>query len=297
MRSAAPGDAVPTHVDDSVQVEHHQVVPVHQRFATRLHLRRRPSRAIVSPVSGWVGGDPLRCSDGLRRRRHPMSPVPWRFSPFRACMLAPAGRRLGSARGSRDPIATSRPTASSGRAATGHVTDTSRRSTCTSTPPVDSRSVASSAHSTSVAGPQPRRRAVFPHEASIRTQAAELADRMREMAINPAPILLVHHGDAGAAELLDRASLRTRVATTPTRAASGSASGPVTRPGLIATDHGRSATAAPSSPTVTTATPPTCALHDRTPGPAGTRAWHARRPGRHAPVPRRHPPRAPPACV
>ncbi len=39
-------------------------------------------------------------------------------------------------------------------------------------------------------------RAVWPHEAIHPEQAADLADRMFEMDLNPAPILLVHHGDA-----------------------------------------------------------------------------------------------------
>lgn len=39
-------------------------------------------------------------------------------------------------------------------------------------------------------------RAVWPHEAIHPEQAGELADRMHQMDLNPAPILLVHHGDA-----------------------------------------------------------------------------------------------------
>ncbi|MDZ5662339.1 DUF1015 family protein [Nocardioides sp. S-58] len=38
-------------------------------------------------------------------------------------------------------------------------------------------------------------RAVWPHEAIHPEQAGELADRMRQMELNPAPILLVHHGE------------------------------------------------------------------------------------------------------
>jgi uncharacterized protein (DUF1015 family) len=40
----------------------------------------------------------------------------------------------------------------------------------------------------------PSDRAVWPHEAIHPEQAGELADRMAQMALNPAPILLVHHG-------------------------------------------------------------------------------------------------------
>lgn len=40
----------------------------------------------------------------------------------------------------------------------------------------------------------PADRAVWPHEAIHPEQAGELADRMSQMALNPAPILLVHHG-------------------------------------------------------------------------------------------------------
>ncbi|MDT0184439.1 DUF1015 family protein [Microbacterium sp. ARD31] len=41
----------------------------------------------------------------------------------------------------------------------------------------------------------PADRAVWPHEAIHPEQAGELADRMLQMDLNPAPILLVHHGD------------------------------------------------------------------------------------------------------
>ena len=44
-------------------------------------------------------------------------------------------------------------------------------------------------------------RAVFPHEAIHPAQADELAERMHEMGINPAPILLVHRGPASIREL------------------------------------------------------------------------------------------------
>lgn len=45
-------------------------------------------------------------------------------------------------------------------------------------------------------------RAVWPHEAIHPDQAGELADRMLQMALNPAPILLVHHGSADLREVL-----------------------------------------------------------------------------------------------
>ncbi|RYC07102.1 DUF1015 family protein [Nocardioides zhouii] len=45
-------------------------------------------------------------------------------------------------------------------------------------------------------------RAVWPHEAIHHEQAGELADRMHQMDLNPAPILLVHHGVAELRELL-----------------------------------------------------------------------------------------------
>ena len=43
---------------------------------------------------------------------------------------------------------------------------------------------------------------MLPHEGVHPVQAAELADRMTEMGMNPAPILLVHRGPAAARELL-----------------------------------------------------------------------------------------------
>lgn len=48
-------------------------------------------------------------------------------------------------------------------------------------------------------------RTVYAHEGIHPEQAAELADRMYEMGINPAPILLVHHGPADLRALQQRA--------------------------------------------------------------------------------------------
>ncbi|WP_210651772.1 DUF1015 family protein [Nocardioides sp. SYSU D00065] len=45
-------------------------------------------------------------------------------------------------------------------------------------------------------------RAVWPHEAIHPEQAGELADRMLQMDLNPAPILLVHHGRAELRDLV-----------------------------------------------------------------------------------------------
>ena len=45
-------------------------------------------------------------------------------------------------------------------------------------------------------------RAVLPHEAIHPEQAGELADRMLAMDLNPAPILLVHHGDEELREIV-----------------------------------------------------------------------------------------------
>jgi uncharacterized protein (DUF1015 family) len=48
----------------------------------------------------------------------------------------------------------------------------------------------------------PADRAVWPHEAIHPEQAGELASRMHQMELNPAPILLVHHGDPELRELI-----------------------------------------------------------------------------------------------
>jgi uncharacterized protein (DUF1015 family) len=48
----------------------------------------------------------------------------------------------------------------------------------------------------------PDERVVYPHEGVHPAQADELADRMTEMGMNPAPILLVHRGPAAVRELL-----------------------------------------------------------------------------------------------
>jgi uncharacterized protein (DUF1015 family) len=48
----------------------------------------------------------------------------------------------------------------------------------------------------------PSDRAVWPHEAIHPEQAGELADRMAQMELNPAPILLVHHGPDALREVI-----------------------------------------------------------------------------------------------
>jgi hypothetical protein len=52
--------------------------------------------------------------------------------------------------------------------------------------------------------PDPAASRVLPHEGVHPVQAEELADRMEEMQLNPAPILLVHRGSAELRELVDR---------------------------------------------------------------------------------------------
>lgn len=49
---------------------------------------------------------------------------------------------------------------------------------------------------------RPEDRAVLPHEGIHPAQADDLADRMAEMGLNPAPILLVHHGTPRLGELM-----------------------------------------------------------------------------------------------
>ena len=55
----------------------------------------------------------------------------------------------------------------------------------------------------------PRDRAILPHEGIYPGQADDLADRMAEMGLNPAPILLVHRGPAGLRDVLGRVQQRT----------------------------------------------------------------------------------------
>jgi uncharacterized protein (DUF1015 family) len=57
---------------------------------------------------------------------------------------------------------------------------------------------------------QARDRVVYPHEGIHPARAAELADRMTEMGMNPAPILLVHRGPPAVRQLLESVQ-----ATTP----------------------------------------------------------------------------------
>lgn len=56
---------------------------------------------------------------------------------------------------------------------------------------------------------RPEQRAVLPHEGIHPAQADELADRMDEMQLNPAPILLVHRGTEELRDLLTRIARRT----------------------------------------------------------------------------------------
>lgn len=55
---------------------------------------------------------------------------------------------------------------------------------------------------------KPEDRAVLPHEGIHPVQADELADRMEEMQLNPAPILLVHRGSARLRTLVDAIAAR-----------------------------------------------------------------------------------------
>lgn len=55
---------------------------------------------------------------------------------------------------------------------------------------------------------RPEDRAILPHEGIYPGQADDLADRMSEMRLNPAPILLVHRARAGLRELLQEATSR-----------------------------------------------------------------------------------------
>ncbi len=55
----------------------------------------------------------------------------------------------------------------------------------------------------------PQDRAILPHEGIYPGQADDLADRMSEMELNPAPILLVHRGPARVRAVLSRVQQRT----------------------------------------------------------------------------------------
>ena len=169
--------------------------------------------------------------------------------------------------------------------------DDGRRSTSTSTPPPASPSAASSVRC-DISAPRrtaPRTARSSPTRAIHPEQAGELADRMAEMDLNPAPILLVHHGAARAPRPRARGA-RGRAGPALLSTAPGSGSGIWADPGpelprrastpaptaraLIADGHHRYAAYLrlqeehPAAPT------------DAGPGDAG-------RPGRHPPLPRR----------
>ncbi|MCY7395866.1 MAG: DUF1015 domain-containing protein [Nocardioides sp.] len=54
----------------------------------------------------------------------------------------------------------------------------------------------------------PQQRAILPHEGIKPVQADDLADRMLELGLNPAPILLVHRAEPAARELVHRTMAR-----------------------------------------------------------------------------------------
>ena len=134
---------------------------------------------------------------------------------------------------------------------------------------------------------------VYPHEGIHPEQSAELAHRMSEMEMNPAPILLVHRGPEAARQCVhdviatppdhqftDRAEHRNRIwaVRDPERLADLATALAPSR-ALIADGHHRYAAYLRMQES-----------HVGHPGRSG--AGHARRPGRHPPVPRRHPPGA-----
>ena len=199
--------AVPLDVDDAVEVEHRQVV----------RLQQRPSHAfstLTLPSAGCSAAPTM-----LRwTSRHVITPPyvakPLRLAPFRALMLSPT--RVGdpaSPERSRDPIAQSPAGCRSGRPRA--------RQPRTTTPALYLHEytaggltvrglVGALALSRRATGLDDR--AVWPHEGIHPAQVDELADRMLEMGMNPAPILLVHDGPAEV-----RALVRRLVATTPHR--------------------------------------------------------------------------------
>ena len=69
-------------------------------------------------------------------------------------------------------------------------------------------------------------RAVWPHEGIHPAQVGELASRMYEMGMNPAPILLVHEGPADVRALLRVVAAAPRMWSTSIAASRNSGSGP-----------------------------------------------------------------------
>jgi hypothetical protein len=116
-------------------------------------------------------------------------------------------------------------------------------------------------------------RAVLPHEGIHPAQADELADRMDEMGLQPAPILLVHEGTPALRSLTQRIADEL-----PARQFSDGA-GDHHRVWSVRDKETQAALAAelgqtvPSSPTATTAMPPICASRRAIPAPPTTRAW------------------------
>ena len=129
---------------------------------------------------------------------------PFRLDPFRALMLSPTGSATPPRRArSRVPTETWRSASGAGRSRATCTATRNPRSTCTSTPPaaMTVRGLVG-ALNLSLRANHPDERVVYPHEGIHPVQAAELADRMTEMGMNPAPILLVHRGPAAVRELL-----------------------------------------------------------------------------------------------
>lgn len=68
---------------------------------------------------------------------------------------------------------------------------------------------------------RPEERVVLPHEGVYPAQADDLADRMEALALNPAPILLVHRAPAAVRDLLHRVRAGTPAAAFTDRAGQG----------------------------------------------------------------------------
>ncbi len=188
-------------------------------------------------MSGWSGlvATPYDHRVSIQAAAPPYVARPLALHPFRGLLLTPtAGRRLGSPRGHARPY---RDVARriERALATGHVTEDADEALylheytaggLTVRGLVGALDVSRRAHSLAD-------RAVLPHEGVIESKVTRLAAHMRALAVNPAPILLVHRGTPELRRCVDRAVASTPAWDYTDGGGQRQRLWPVTDPGLI----------------------------------------------------------------
>ena len=175
-------DRVAADVDDAVEVEHRQVVGAGQRLARAPRACAAASRLLTCVTPTMLRWTPAAVVIP------PYVARPLRLLPFRGSDAGPApGRRPGlGARSSRDPTATS-PRGSRSWQERGQLRRDDEPALYLHEYTAGGLTVRGLVGALDIShrATRPEDRAVFPHEGIHPRQAAELADRMTEMAAQP----------------------------------------------------------------------------------------------------------------